>query len=97
MVKDRLRLSHKTAQESSHQDARTASAPGGRSFFPALETERRGTRFLDGPTKPHAHAWRLSGYIIAAGGAGSSGLPALESGSRTSKVPSKRMTMEPAK
>lgn len=39
--------------------------------------------------------FNFSRYIIAAGGAGSSGLPALASGRRISKNPSKAITTTP--
>jgi len=84
MVKDRVL----TAPESSlHKPAGRRPNRGGacgRSFFPEVSDEW-----------PDAQVARTS-YIIATGGAGSSGLPAFESGSLTSKVPSKRMMIDPA-
>jgi hypothetical protein len=47
--------------------------------------------------EPEHASLRGMRYIIAAGGAGSSGCPALARGKRTSKKPSNKMTMVPNK
>jgi len=57
--------------------------PGGRSFFPRLETAKV--------------RYGLQRHIMAAGGAGSSGLPALASGRRTNKTPNATITAKPNK
>ncbi len=74
--------------ETSRQARKRAAAPGGRSFFPVVS---------DGalPEVVAVTVAVMFAYIMAAGGAGSSGLPAFESGNLTSRVPSKRMMIEP--
>jgi hypothetical protein len=90
MVKDRIVLSqetscHKPADRPAPSQRRLAADPS------SLELQ---TKLV--ASRLHCLHHRDSIYIMAAGGAGSSGLPAFESGSLTNKVPSKRMTMEPA-
>ena len=56
---------------------------GGRSFFPTASDGERGGA--------------VAAYIMATGGAGSSGLPALESGKRTSSTANPKITRQPIK
>jgi hypothetical protein len=90
MVKDRIVLSqetscHKPADRPAPSQRRLAADPS--SLQP--QTKLRASRL-------HCLHHRGFIYIMAAGGAGSSGLPAFEIGSLTNSVPNKRMMMEPA-
>jgi hypothetical protein len=82
MLKDHTRQSLETGRQTHGSTALLAAGPSSLE----LETER-----------PRRRLRTLGGYcyIMAAGGAGSSGLPALESGNRTSRTPSSTITAEP--
>ncbi len=71
-----------TSQETSRQARKTGRLAADPSSLYS-QTERPGS-------------WLRRLYIMAAGGAGSSGLPAFERGNLTNKVPSKKIMMEPA-
>jgi hypothetical protein len=89
MVKDRIVLSQET---SCHKPA-DRPAPSQRRLAADPSSLQPQTKL--GVSRLHCLHHRGFIYIMAAGGAGSSGLPAFESGSLTNKVPSPRITIEP--